>query len=164
MRHSFRTFSSFNFNFKFPKEHARTIGKSFFYKKYPACVLRGVFWIESLRLNDILNDEKLLLLLLREVYLRMDMASAFSETSSSPVVLSILLACSFNVRLGTTFHSFLLMVTEKKYELKLWTDSKEKSQGRAQLRKQAQGNEPLSSFLILLVFLKQKHLMKTIKY
>ena len=89
--------------------------KAFFYKKYPACVLLGVFWIESLRLNDILKDDKLLLL--RKVYLRMDMASAFSETSSSPVVLSILLACSFKVRLGTTFHSFLLMVTEKEYML-----------------------------------------------
>ena len=39
---------------------------------------------------------------------------------------------------------------------------KERAQGRAQMRKHAQGNEPLSSVLILLVLLTRKHLTKTI--
>ena len=48
------------------------------------------------------------------VYLRMAIASFFSETSSSPVVFSILLACSDRVRPSTIFHSLPLIVTIQK--------------------------------------------------
>ena len=45
------------------------------------------------------------------------------------------------------------------------TDSKVRAQGRAQMPKQAQDNEPSFYILILLVLLKWKHLTKTkIKY